>query len=113
MATSRPGMYVAGLSESPKDIPETIVQASAAACMAAQCRRIQKRPPRRKGLAAERDVSGDAPRIGVFVCDCGFNIGGVLDVAPLVAHAARFPEVVVAEMTGHGCSSEALERFSS
>ncbi len=32
--TSRPGIYVAGTFQAPKDIPETMVQASAAACLA-------------------------------------------------------------------------------
>ena len=60
-------------------------------------------------LPPERDVSGDEPRIGVFICDCGTNIGGVLDVHRLVDYAARLPQVVVSLMTGHGCSRESLE----
>jgi len=110
VATSRPGIYVAGLSESPKDIPETMVQASAAACMAAQCLRSSEVPAEEEeDLAPERDVSLEEPRIGVFICDCGTNIGGFIDVFNLVDYAARLPQVVVSEMTGRGCSRESLE----
>jgi heterodisulfide reductase subunit A2 len=112
VATSRPGIYVAGLSESPKDIPETMVQASAAACMAAQYLKSAESAAEEEeegNLPAERDVSSEEPRIGVFVCDCGTNIGGLLDVYQLVKYAARLPQVVVSGMTGRGCSRESLE----
>ncbi len=114
VSTSRPGIYVCGTFESPKDIPETIVQSSAAACLALET-------VGRPGLGAaaaeefppERDVSGEEPRIGVFVCDCGFNIGGVIDVAAVTAHAATLGGVVVAEMAGHGCSRASMERIEN
>jgi len=114
VSTSRPGIYVCGTLESPKDIPETIVQSSAAACLAMQAAGPRE-PDAGAGeeLAPERDVAGEPPRIGVFVCDCGFNIGGVIDVAAVVAHAAALPAVVVAEMAGHGCSSAAMERIEN
>jgi heterodisulfide reductase subunit A len=113
VATSRPGIYVVGLSESPKDIPETMVQASAAACMAAQCLKSAEPAAENEeeegGLPPERDVSSEEPRIGVFVCDCGTNIGGLLDVYELVKYASRLPQVAVSEMVGRGCSRESLE----
>jgi heterodisulfide reductase subunit A len=111
VATSRPGIYVCGLIESPKDIPETMVQASAAACMAS--RRIQATEPEETedDFPPERDVSLEAPRVGVFVCDCGTNIGGLVDVTKLVEYGRRLPRVVVSEMIGRGCSRESLERM--
>ena len=60
-------------------------------------------------LPPEREVSAEEPRIGVFICDCGTNIGGLLDVYQLVKYAARLPQVVVSAMTGRGCSRESLE----
>jgi len=112
VATSKPGIYVCGLSESPKDIPETMVQASAAACMASLSLRSTEESVEEEGdLPPERDVSFEEPRIGVFICDCGTNIGGFIDVFKLVDYARRLPQVVVSEMTGHGCSREALERI--
>ncbi len=59
----------------------------------------------------ERDVAGEAPRIGVFICDCGESIGGVIDVPELAAFARPLPGVVLAEGIGHGCSRESLKHI--
>jgi len=112
--TSRPGIYVCGVYESPKDIPETMVQASAAACMAGAAvpgslsdrLEADEFPP-------ERDVSMEAPRIGVFVCDCGSNIGGLIPVKALVEYAATLPDVDIAEVMEYGCSSESMTRMEA
>jgi heterodisulfide reductase subunit A len=112
VATSRPGIYVCGLFESPKDIPDTMVQASAAASNASMDLTIlrvvsdwqEEFPP-------ERSVAGEEPRIGVFVCDCGLNIGGVIRVEEVAASVAHLPQVVVSETIGHGCSLESLEHI--
>ncbi|MEJ2672154.1 MAG: FAD-dependent oxidoreductase [Deltaproteobacteria bacterium] len=110
VATSKPGVYVCGMFESPKDIPDTMVQASAAASSAVvdlTPLRVVATPDEQ--LPPERQVAGEEPRIGVFVCDCGLNIGGVVDVEKVVAHAAQLPEVVLSKPIGHGCSRESLE----
>jgi heterodisulfide reductase subunit A len=112
VATSKPGIYVCGMFESPKDIPETMVQASAAASNASMDLTIlrvvsdwqEEFPP-------ERSVAGEEPRIGVFVCDCGLNIGGVIRVEEVAASVAHLPQVVVSETIGHGCSLESLEHI--
>jgi heterodisulfide reductase subunit A len=112
VATSKPGIYVCGLLESPKDIPETMVQASAAACMASpRTRASEEEIEGEEDFPPERDVSLEEPRVGVFVCDCGTNIGGVIDVPQLVQYARRLPGVVVSEMVGRGCSRESLEQM--
>jgi heterodisulfide reductase subunit A len=111
VATSKPGIYACGLLESPKDIPETMVQASAAACMASGCVSVSEDHEEEEDVfPPERDVSLEEPRIGVFVCDCGTNIGGVIDVRQLVQYSRRLPGVIVSEMVGRGCSRESLER---
>ena len=72
VATSKPGIYVCGMFESPKDIPDTMVQASAAASNAAQdLTPLRVVAEAKDDLPPERDVAGEEPRIGVFVCDCG------------------------------------------
>jgi heterodisulfide reductase subunit A len=112
--TSRPGVYVCGVYESPKDIPETMVQASAAAAMAAADLPVS--PSGLNGeeiFPPERDVTGEAPRIGVFVCDCGFEIGGVVNVTQLLDAVRTRPDVVVAEAVGYGCSSESMARIEA
>jgi heterodisulfide reductase subunit A len=111
VVTSKPGIYVCGMCQSPKDIPETMVQASAAASMAAADLPARVQQPDLESGVAERDVSGEPPRVGVFICDCGLNIGGVIDVDRLAKYAAELPEVEVAEAVGHGCSREAMERI--
>ncbi len=114
VVTTKPGVYVAGTFESPKDIPETMVQASAAAFMAGSDAGIST--PAIEEVAeedhesleelevVERDISLEEPKVGVFICDCGDNIGAVVDVETLVEHAAGLPHVAVAKSEGHGCS---------
>ena len=76
LSTSRPGVFVGGAFQEPKDIPETVTQASAAASMAMEL----LAPARntlitKKSYPTEHDVTDEEPRIGVFVCHCGMNIG--------------------------------------
>jgi heterodisulfide reductase subunit A len=111
VATSRPGIYVCGVAQSPKDIPETMVQASAAASMAAS-----ELPPREilpeapEAPDFREPVENDqAARIGVFICDCGLEIGGVVDVDKLVEFAGGQADVNACQAVGHGCSSESME----
>jgi heterodisulfide reductase subunit A len=111
VATSRPGIYVCGLFEGPKDIPETMVQASAAACMASRLVQVKEPEEAEDDFPPERDVSLEEPRVGVFVCDCGDNIGGLIDVTKLVEYGRRLPQVVVSELIGRGCSRESLEHI--
>ncbi len=112
VTTSRPGVYVCGLFESPKDIPETMIQASAAAGMAARhLAPAAGGAPEADQYPRERDVSAEAPRVGVFICDCGDNIGGVIDVESLAQKARGLAGVHLAEGVGHGCSREAMARI--
>ncbi len=114
VSTSRPGVYVCGVFESPKDIPETIVQASAAACLASKnLVPFSTAAARENSFPAERDVSGEEPCIGVFVCDCGQNIAGAVDVDALAAYAGKLPGVVWSQNAGHGCSRESLENIKT
>ncbi len=114
VATTRPGIYVAGTFESPKDIPDTMVQASAAACMAGQDVGLsEKKEPETSEPQLEKNVLGEEPRVGVFICDCGENIGGVIDVDSLVSQAEKLPNVVVAKAEGHGCSRISMEKIKA
>lgn len=110
LCTSRAGVFACGAATGPKDIPETVVQASAAAaevgCLLA---------PQRHALAqiktypAERDVAGEAPRVGVFVCHCGINIAGVVDVEAVRQYAEALPYVVYAGRNLFTCSQDTQE----
>ena len=91
VATSVPGIYACGVFTGPKDIPQSVMEASAAACAAtehlAAARNTQTKTV---AIPAQRDVSREAPRIGVFVCNCGINIGGIVRV-PEVAEYCSDP----------------------
>jgi heterodisulfide reductase subunit A len=102
-------MFVAGPFREPKDIPETVMEASGAAANAAQLL-----APARHTLAVqqeyppERDVSDEEARIGVFVCHCGSNIGGYLDVPSVAEYAQSLHGVVHAEDNLYTCSQDTI-----
>ncbi|MFX1356071.1 MAG: FAD-dependent oxidoreductase [Promethearchaeota archaeon] len=105
--TSRPGIYVCGTFKEPKDIPETVVEASAAAGAV----NVLLSDARNTLVAEEKhyeeiDVSGEPPRIGVFVCHCGINIGGVVNVPEVVEYASTLPDVVYTERNLYTCSAD-------
>ncbi|GAB4403783.1 MAG: FAD-dependent oxidoreductase [Anaerolineales bacterium] len=109
--TDRPGVFVCGAVADPKDIPDSVVEASAAAAAALEiigkARGTQIVP---KTLPPETPVQPtDEPRIGVFVCSCGSNIAGVVDVAEATRYAASLPGVVHAENTLYTCSPDSLK----
>ena len=105
--TSRPGIFVCGPAVSPKDIPETVIQASGAVAGAAEIlSEVRGTEIARKEYPAERDVSGQTPRIGVFVCHCGINIGGIVDVPATVEYVKTLPNVVYAEANLFTCSQD-------
>ncbi len=122
VATSRPGVYVCGMFESPKDIPETMIQASAAACRAAglvapvqakdrEAPEGEMAEDELEPFPPERDVTGEDPKVGVFICECGENIGGVVDVKALAKDAASLPGVETAEALGYSCSREGMKKI--
>jgi heterodisulfide reductase subunit A-like polyferredoxin len=110
--TSRPGIFVTGVFQAPKDIPETVMQASAAAASssallspARHTLTVEKEYP------PEKDVSGEPPRIGVFVCHCGINIGGYVNVPEVKDYAATLPNVVFADRNLYTCSQDTQEKI--
>ena len=111
--TSRRGVYACGVFTSPKDIPETVTEASAAACAATQSlslvrdTRTVKRP-----TPAARDVSREPPKIGVFICNCGTNIGGVVRVPEVARYAGSLPQVVHVEENLFTCSQDTQDRIA-
>jgi heterodisulfide reductase subunit A len=108
--TSQPGVYVCGPFSSPKDIPETVVEASASASRAMALLAEERNTLiTRKEYPPEKDVSGQEPRIGVFVCHCGKNIGGIADVPSVVEYASTLPNVVYATDNLYTCSTDTQE----
>jgi heterodisulfide reductase subunit A-like polyferredoxin len=110
--SSREGIYVAGPFAEPKDIPETVMQASAAATQVLSLLRDARGTlitP--KVYPPERDVKGEDPRIGVFVCHCGTNIAGVVNVPDVVEYAKSLSNVVYAENNLYTCSNDTQDRI--
>ena len=105
--TSRPGIFACGAFSSPKDIPESVAQASGAAAKAMSIiASVRGTQVTAKEYPPERDVSQEEPRIGVFVCHCGINIGGVVNVPQVVEYAKTLPNVAYAEANVYTCSQD-------
>jgi heterodisulfide reductase subunit A-like polyferredoxin len=107
MRTSRAGIFVAGAFEEPKDIPDSVVQASGAAAEAmALLARSRGALRKTRHYPPERNVGGQAARIGVFICHCGSNIASVVDVAGATDRIRQMPGVVHAEHTMYACADD-------
>jgi heterodisulfide reductase subunit A2 len=122
LQTSHSGVFVCGAFSSPKEISETILDASGAAAevMRLLNDRLNTYPYTREwpflsatDLPPERDVSGQPLRIGVFSCSCGGTIAEVLDIPELVRQASQLPGVVSSEMVEFACFPEILEHIQN
>ena len=108
VAANRPGIYVCGAMQGPKDIPESVMQASAAAgAVSASLGDVRWTETKTRQAPEPKDIKPeDAPRIGVFVCNCGINIGGIINVPDLSAYAKTLPHVVYVEDNLFTCSQD-------
>jgi len=107
VCTSRPGIYTCGVLQGPKDIPESVAEASAAACLAgAELVEARGTEIPKVEIPEPIDVAGQKPRIGVFVCNCGINIGGIVDVPAVKDYAATLPSVVFTDDNLFTCSQD-------
>ena len=105
--TSREGVFVCGAFGGPKDIPETVMEASgAAACAEGILASRRWTLTTAEEVPEECDIRGIGPRTGVFVCHCGINIGGVVDVPAVVEYAKTLPNVVFATDNLFTCSQD-------
>jgi heterodisulfide reductase subunit A-like polyferredoxin len=112
VATSRPGIYICGVLQGPKDIPGSITEASAAACLAGvELVEARGTDIPKVEVPEEIDVTGQEPRIGVFVCNCGINIGGIVDVPAVKDYAATLPYVVYTDENLFTCSQDTQEQI--
>jgi len=112
VATSREGIYVCGAFQGPKDIPESIMEASSAACRAGMTlSAVRDELVKEKTLPEEISVEGQENRIGVFVCNCGTNIGGIADVPAIAEYARSLPGVAYVEENLFSCSQDTQEKM--
>jgi heterodisulfide reductase subunit A len=113
VTSSKPGIYVCGAFEAPKDIPSSVIDSSAAAGVVgsklAECRWSLTKT---KHVPEEVDLTGEPSRVGVFVCRCGTNIAGVVDVPTVVKFAKSLPGVVYAEENLFSCSQDTQDKMT-
>lgn len=113
LETSRPGIYAVGPFREPKDIPESVTEASGAAAAAAtQISAARFALAVTPEFPPERDITGEDVRIGVFVCHCGSNIGGYLDVPGVAEYALTLPGVCHAEDNLYTCSQDSIQHIA-
>lgn len=108
MESSRPGIFISGAFQGPLDIPESVITACGAGSQCGEFLAYRRsRLSRDRIYPEERAVSGEEPRVGVYVCHCGANIGRIVDVPSTVDYALTLPHVVHAEESLFICSTEA------
>jgi len=108
--TSRRGVFVCGAISGPKDIPESVMAASGAAARAVRFLGLKRQKKvSKKEFPPEKDVVGDRPRIGAFICHCGINIAGVVDVPGVVEYAKSLQNVEHAENLLYACSQDCMD----
>ncbi len=107
VAGSKPGIFVCGAFQSPKDIPQSVMEASAAASAAGSFLADSRGTlVKEKVVPPQVNVVGERPRIGVFVCNCGINIGGVVDVKSVRDYARSLPYVEYVADNLYTCSQD-------
>ncbi len=113
VATSRPGVFVCGAFQGAKDIPQSVVDSSAAATAAGEILSAARNTLTKvKEAVPETNVTNERPRIGVFVCRCGINIAGVVDVPAVAEYARALPYVEFASDNLYSCSQDTQESIS-
>jgi heterodisulfide reductase subunit A len=113
VATSRKGIYVCGAFQGPKDIPQSVIDSSAAASAAGEILTAARNTlTSKKEVVPEVNVVNERPRIGVFVCHCGINIAGVVDVPAVAEYAGTLPYVEFATDNLYSCSQDTQDAIA-
>ena len=111
--TSREGVFVCGTFHGPNDIPQSVIEAGSAAAEAgALLSGVRHTLTRDVAFPEEKDIRGERPRIGVFVCQCGINISGVVDVPAVRDFAASLPYVEYVTDNLYTCSQDTQETMT-
>jgi heterodisulfide reductase subunit A len=112
LSTSRPGIFVSGAFAAPKDIPTSVAEASGVASKAGTIIASARNTLiTKEAYPEEIDVKGQEPRIGAFICHCGINIGGTVDVPSVVEYVKTLPNVVYAEDNLYTCSADTQQKI--
>ncbi len=113
MMTTRPGIYVSGAFQGPMDIPESVFSASGVSALCGELLDHRRGElTRERVYPGEKDAAADEPRIGVFVCHCGANIGRVVHVPSAVEYAKSLPYVVHAQEQLFSCATNSAQEIT-
>jgi len=111
--TSRPGIFVSGAFQGPADIPESVFTASGAGSQCGEFLDYRRgKLTKERIYPPEKDVSEEEPRVGVFVCHCGANIGRVVDVPSTVEYALTLPNVAYAQEQLFSCATNSAREIT-
>ena len=108
--STREGVFLAGCIQGPKDIPDSVSMASGAAAKAVAPIKDREKHIGRE-FPPERDVIGEEPRIGVFICHCGKNIASYLDIEKVTKDAEKQSNVKYAEHMMFACSEDSGKKI--
>jgi heterodisulfide reductase subunit A len=113
METTRPGVFISGAFKGPTDIPESVFTASAASSQSAQLLDSRRgKLTRERIYPPERNVAKEEPKVGVFVCHCGANIGRVVNVPSTVEYTKTLPNVVHAQEQLFSCAANCAKEIT-
>ncbi|KLU61267.1 electron transport complex subunit RsxB [Peptococcaceae bacterium CEB3] len=113
MEATRPGIFVSGAFRGPTDIPESVFSASAAGSECGELLNYRRgKLTQARIYPPEKDVAQEEPRIGVFVCHCGANIGRIVDVPATVEYALSLPHVAYAQEQLFSCATNSAKEIS-
>jgi heterodisulfide reductase subunit A len=113
LETTRPGVFVSGAFQYPTDIPESVFNASAAGSQCGELLGYRRgKLARDRIYPPEKDVSNEEPRVGVFVCHCGANIGRIVNVPETVEYVKTLPNVVYAQEQLFSCATNCAKEIT-
>ena len=113
IVTTRPGIFVSGAFQGPTDIPESVFTASGAGAQVGEFLDYRRdKLAEERIYPPERDVSREDPKVGVFVCHCGANIGSVVNVPDTVEYAKTLPNVVYAQEQLFSCATNSAKEIT-
>ncbi len=113
MLTTRSGIFVSGGLQGTLDIPESVFSASGAGSQIGEMLNYRRGNLSRERIyPPERDVSQEEPRVGVFVCHCGANIGRIVNVPDTVEYCKTLPNVVYAQEQLFSCTTNSAKEIT-
>ena len=113
METNRPGIFVSGGLQGPLDIPESVFSASGAGSQIGELLDYRRgNLSKERVYPTEKDVSQEEPRVGVFVCHCGANIGRIVNVPGTVEYCKTLPNVVYAQEQLFSCATNSAKQIT-